>query len=127
AGASSVRTDGVGDVLVPVVAPLPANVLVSFDPADGPVVCSFGVAVQHEPPQRPAPATAGPAPVGGSAGRIALVLRPDAATIPDADVDEARTIAGGLAAEGFTVTLATRLADVEEFGPDLVHLFGVRD
>jgi len=127
AEASVVRSDGVGDVIVPVAAPLPANVLVSFDPGDGPVVGTVGVTARREPPLRPAPPPGSAAPLGGSAGRIALVLRPDAAAIPDADVDEARAIAAGLAAEGFTVTLATRLADVEIFAPDLVHLFGVRD
>jgi hypothetical protein len=127
ADASVIRTDGLGELIVPVAAPLPANVLVSFDPGDGPVVRTFGVTARREPPLRPHPPAAMAPPIGGSAGRIALVLRPDAAEIPDADVDEARALASGLAAEGFAVTLATRLVDVEAFAPDLVHLFGVRD
>jgi hypothetical protein len=127
AGATIVHTGGGGDVIVPVVAPLPANVLVSFDSGEGPVARTFGVSARREPAQRAAPPPAVAPPIGGSGGRVALVLRPDAASVPDADLDEARALAGGLAAEGFTVTLATRLADVEAFAPDLVHLLGVRD
>ena len=127
ADASVVHTDGGGALIVPVADPVPANVLVSFDPGDGPAARTFGVTARREPPLRSAPPAAAAPPLGGSGGRVALVLRPDAGTIPDADLDEARALAGGLAAEGFTVTLATRLADVEAFAPDLVHLLGVRD
>jgi hypothetical protein len=122
-----VRADGDGPDAVPIVAPLPANVMVSFDPADGPVVGSFTVEHASSPDARPARPSPVPPPVGGSAGRIALVLRPDAASLPDADVDEARALANGLSAEGFTVTIATRVADLAAFGPDLVHLFGLRN
>lgn len=122
-----VRCDGDGPELVPVVAPLPANVMISFDPIDGPVVGTFAVDRASAPPLREIGRGTPLPSVGGSAGRIALVLRPDAAVLPDADVDEARTLAQGLVSEGFSVTLATRVADVAAFAPDLVHLFGVRD
>lgn len=126
AGATSVRIDENGAGAIPVVAPLPTDVLVSFDPADGPVVGSFTIERPREPLLRE-PGFGNVPPRGGSSGRIALMLRPDAAELPDADVDEARALGAALAAEGFTVTLATRLADVAAFGADLIHLFGVRD
>jgi hypothetical protein len=122
----TVRTDGVGDRIVTVAATLGADALLVFDDDDAPVAATFGVTAHrgsHRPPERAAlPA---PVAVGGSAGRVAIVVRADAGAIPDADTDEAAAFAEALRAEGFTVAVTSRCDALDDLAPDLVHLFGV--
>jgi hypothetical protein len=122
-----VRTDAAqaSGVKISVAAPLPADVMISFDPADGPPSATFSVETTREPFGRRQP-DIDVAVTGGSAGRIGIVVRPDAATAPDADSDEAAALAVALGREGFTPEVFNSLDALVAFGPDLVHLFGVR-
>jgi len=118
------RLDAEGPNRIDVVDPLPLDVGIVFDPAEGPVRRWFAVE------RAPEPVTLTPVPpyvaAGGSAGRIAVVLgRGDAARLPSADTDEAAALVEALAAEGFSAFLADSPADVA--GADLVHLVGTRD
>jgi hypothetical protein len=115
-----------GGTQLTVASPLPADVMVSFDPADGAPAGTFSVLAEREPFARPAPPIEMISTAGGSAGRIAIVVRPDAALAPDSDTDEAAALARALQAEGFTAEVLDDVAKVVAFGPDLVHIFGVR-
>lgn len=66
-----------------------------------------------------------PVPVGGSYGRILLVLREDGMRGPGSDTDEAHALRGLLTAEGFTVDVTVRpdLYDPAEY--DVIHGFGL--
>ncbi len=114
-----------GAYIVDVVDPLPLDVGITFDPADGPARRWFAVERAPEPPPRTVPDLAYRA-AGGSAGRIAVIFgRGDALTHPSADTDEARALVAALAAEGFDAILAEALDELD--GADLVHLIGTRD
>ncbi len=118
------RLDADGPGRVEVVDPLPLDVGIVFDPAEGPVRRWFAVERVLEPALRvmpPASVTA-----GGSAGRIALVLgRGDADRLPSADADEAAALLEALVAEGFAPYPAAGPAEIA--GADLVHVLGTRD
>jgi hypothetical protein len=110
---------------VDVVDPLPLDVGVVFDPAQGPVRRWFAVERAPEPALRTVPDLRHAA-AGGSTGRIAVILgRADALLRPSADTDEARALADALAAEGFDAQLAE--SPDELHGADLIHLVGTRD
>jgi hypothetical protein len=122
-----VRTDpGAGGLRVGVSAPLPADVMLAFNASDGNVVADFSVSGAHEPFERPIPGVDLGPPVGRSAGRIAIAVRPDAANAPDSDTDEAAALALALRREGFEVDVVSSVAGLASFEPELVHLFGVR-
>lgn len=125
--ATVVRTDAdrAKGVIISIATPLPADVMVSFDPADGPPSATFSVETTREPFGRRQPEI-DVAVTGGSAGRIGIVVRPDAGTAPDADSGEAAALAVALAREGFTPEVVASVDALAAFGPDLVHLFGVR-
>jgi hypothetical protein len=125
--ATVVRTDAAAarGVIVSIAAPLPADVVISFDPADGVPSAAFSVETTREPFGRRQPEI-DVAVTGGSAGRIGIVVRPDAFALPDADTDEAAALAAALEREGFAPSVVTSLDALIAFGPDLVHLFGVR-
>ncbi len=107
---------------VAVVEPLPPAITVSFDPADAPVVGSFGV-VAPEPELRASALPPVPI-VEGSQGRIAVVLRDDFAATPDADSDAGLALAERLRAQGFDArTLG--VSQVELDGWDVLHVFGL--
>lgn len=112
-----------GERKVELAEPLPTDVMISFDSQDGPIARTFavtecGVLVRSLPFFEPAV-------MGGSRGRIALVVRDDAERFPDADTDAAEALAKRLCAEGFdaTVTIASKV-DVDH--TDIAHLFGLR-
>lgn len=110
---------------VDVVDPLPLDVGIVFDPAEGPVRRWFAVERAPEPAPRALP-DLGYRGAGGSAGRIAVVAgRADATLHPSADTDEAHALVAALCAEGFDASLAGEADDVD--GADLVHLVGTRD
>lgn len=124
----TVRTD-VGesnDLQLAVAAPRPADVLISFDPADGSAAGGFSVHGAPEPFVRPIRDIETNLVAGGSTGRIALVVRPDAEDVPDSDTAEAVALAGALHREGFAVDIVSGIDALEAFDPELVHLFGVR-
>lgn len=125
--ACSVRTDPgqAADLHVTVVAPRPADVMISVDPGDGRAAGGFSVRGAPEPFARPVAAIETKQVAGGSAGRIALVVRPGADDEPDSDTAEAAALAEALRREGFTVAVVSGMDALVEFGPELVHLFGV--
>ncbi|HKU69054.1 MAG TPA: hypothetical protein VJP85_14885 [Candidatus Baltobacteraceae bacterium] len=110
---------------VRIAAAVPAEVLVSFDPDDAPVVRTISVRsnVLHDL-RRPIDPPAA-APAGGSSGRILMLLREGFERAPDADVDEARSLASRLRAEGFTVEFASPATVGGERAADLVHAIGL--
>jgi hypothetical protein len=123
---TTVRTDaGAPGLRVIAVEPLPGDLLLSFDPDDGAPAASFAVQTEREPFRRDAAAIEVPRS-GGSAGRIALVVRPDGLRVPDSDTDEAAALAEYLRGEGFTAEIVASVDALAASAPDLVHLFGVR-
>ncbi|MBV8299528.1 MAG: hypothetical protein JO083_08310 [Candidatus Eremiobacteraeota bacterium] len=119
------RPSAGAEQLVEVVDPLPLDVGVSSDPAEGPVRRWFAVERAPEPAVRAVAADAYAA-AGGSSGRVAVVLgRAHALVRPGADTDEARALVAALGAEGFDAVLAE--SPDEAAGADLVHLIGTRD
>ena len=125
--AAQVRTDtGDSGLALGVAVPIPADLMLAFAPGNGSAAACFSVATTREPYTRATPDIAVAAPVGSSAGRVAIVVRPDAAAVPDADTDEAAALARALGQEGFTVGVVDGVDGLERFDPDLVHLFGVR-
>ena len=125
--ATYVRTDGAGSgVTFAVAPPLPADLMLAFHTGDGPAAARFSVATTREPYTRTTPDIAVAAPVGSSAGRVTIVVRPDGAAVPDADTGEAEALAEALRAEGLTVAVVANIDGLEESAPDLIHLFGTR-
>ncbi|MGB8796524.1 MAG: hypothetical protein WCC70_03110, partial [Candidatus Aquilonibacter sp.] len=95
----------------------------SFDIADAEPVREFYVQAR-EPILRANRLTDAPV-IGGSAGRIAIVIRDDGLIAPEADVDQARALAAALCEQGFDARLTVASAARAE-GCDLIHLFGHR-
>ena len=128
--ATCVRIDAGGSgTRFGVTFPVPADVMLEFETLDDaaePARARFSVETTLEPYTRETPEIAVTPPVGASSGRVALVVRPDAAAVPDADTDEATSLAASLAAEGFIVDVVDSVDGLEAFEPDLIHLFGVR-
>jgi hypothetical protein len=121
------RLDGARDdaYRVDIIDPLPLDVGIVFDPAEGPLRRWFTVERSSQPAPRALPAVAY-RPAGGSDGRIAVVLgRADGVVRPSADSDEAHALVSALCAEGFDAHL---VESPEQLGAcDLVHLVGARD
>jgi hypothetical protein len=110
---------------IEVVDPLPLDVAISFDPAEGPARRWFAVERAVEPARRAVPDLR-TVPAGGSSGRIAVILgRADGLSRPSADTGEARALVASLAAEGFDAVVAGEPDDLT--GAALVHLVGTRD
>ena len=124
ASSASIALQGDGEgVDVSAVAPIFAPIASSFDLRDGPELTRFRVRAR-DPILRPN--RIGRAPIiGGSAGRIAVVIRDDGFVSPDADVDQARALVEALVTQGFDAKLTVATAARAE-GADLVHLFGNR-
>lgn len=119
------RLDVDGKHRVDVVDPMPLDVSLSFDLAEGPAARWFSVERALEPASRRS-VVPEYRPVGGSAGRIrVLVARGDAAIHPGADTDEAAALVAALQAEGFDALIA---ANPEELaGAELIHVVGTRE
>lgn len=114
---------GNGTLQVPVARPLPMAALVTFDLEDSVAAGEFDVAV----PQAPAPEASSlrfAANIGGSAGRIALIVRDDWDRIADADTDFTQTLKARLTGEGFTVAIVPGSAPLQPEDADLVHVIG---
>jgi len=122
---ASVALDGVLEDGVPVDAVRPVFPLLaySFDTADAEPVRRFAVRAR-EPILRAS--RLAPMPIiGGSTGRIAIVIRDDGLIAPEADVDQARALTEALCAQGFEAKL-TVASGARAEGVDLIHLFGYR-
>jgi hypothetical protein len=127
-GASGVQiaigATGADAVQIPFVRPCFPATMASFDKDDAPVVRTFGARAPQAVVRSfsPAPAQV----IGGSSGRIGLIVRDDGLRAPDADVDEAHGLAEALRAQGFDASISVAsAARAERF--DLVHCFGVRN
>ena len=113
-----------GDVAIPVTLSLPPTLTVSFDPDDAPVATKLGVHLYGAALAARSTTLSEPVPKGGSAGRIAMLVRDDALRNPDADVAAMQVLARRLEREGFEVAIfpAGARADLAPF--DLVHAWG---
>jgi hypothetical protein len=110
---------------VEVIDPLPLDVGLVFDPAEGPARRWFAVERALEPALRVLPAAAPPA-AGSCAGRIAVIAgRADARARPSADIDETDALIAALLAEGFDAALVQSPHELD--GADLVHVVGTRE
>ena len=112
-----------GDAAVSLVQPVFPLLACSFDVADGTPARSFYVHAR-EPILRTGRIVAAPV-IGGSAGRIAIIVRDDGLVAPEADVDQARALADALREQGFDARVTVASAARAE-GFDLLHLFGHR-
>jgi hypothetical protein len=67
-----------------------------------------------------------PAPIiGGSSGRIGIIIRDDGLRAPEADIDEAQALGAALRVQGFEASVVTAAAArAESF--DLIHVIGYR-
>lgn len=110
---------------VAVVAPAPPAIAVSFDPADGPVARRFARSAVFDPVQVRRSALAEVPIVGGSSGRIGIVVRDDCMRAPDADTDAALALRDRLNAQGFQATVVPA-SDAAAERHDLLHAIGHR-
>lgn len=107
---------------VRIATPVPSDVMFSFDPQDAPACRAFALQRSSVRPARTVHVRPAPAAGGGSSGRILMLLREDYLRAPDADSDEAQSLAALLRAEGFSVDVRTpSQARPAEY--DLVHAF----
>jgi len=109
-------------VRIDIARPIPSEVMISFDVEDSEAAGSFAISAPVAALRRPIGGPL-PAPVGGSGGRLLFALRDDWSRAPDADVDEAHTLATRLRGEGFEVDLRASgsVRDLSRY--DLVHVF----
>ncbi len=103
--------------------PMPADVLVSFDPEDGLVMREFAVTESAVPLR--GSRLFEPSRAGASAGRIAIVVRDDAERAPDADSDAAHELARSLQAEGFDARVDIA-SHIDAASVDVIHVFDLR-
>jgi hypothetical protein len=111
--------DGAREIAV--ARPIPPSITVSFDRSDADVTRTFAVRAPASP-QR----SSSLAPmriVGGSAGRIAVVVRDDFEQYPDADSDAAQALVARLREQDFTPTLLG-VSRFDAAAYDLLHAVG---
>lgn len=106
-----------------VARPLFASVACSFDLQDGPEIRRFSV--RSREPILHSSRLAGAPVIGGSEGRILVVVRDNGLTVPEADVDQARALVDALRVQGFDARMSTASAARADEA-DLIHLFGHR-
>lgn len=112
-----------GELRVSVAQPLPLGIMVSFDLDDGPEVGAISVTAPALPGRRSTLNEA--ASIGGSAGRVALVVREDCMRAADADTDGVQCLARLLTSEGFSPDIVTP-SHFKGDAYDLIHVFGYR-
>lgn len=110
---------------VSVAAPIPYDVMVSFDTDDAPEVYAFHVDSTVEVSLRRPIGSDIPPATGGSGGNILLLLRDDWRQAPDADVDDACELARRLGAEGFAVEMSGTSDHIDVSSYDLIHAFAL--
>jgi len=108
-----------------VARPLPLSVMLSFDPEDSVADESFAVAVRSQAAERSSTLRE-PAAVGGSSGNVAIVVREDVWSNPDADTDAVRMLVRRLEAEGFTPSVSIASRPLHSEAIDIVHVVGHR-
>jgi len=107
------------------IKPVPTDLLVAFDSEDGPAVRVFSITAPERAALRPVAPLPRAQAVGGSAGRILLVLRNDWKTCPDCDVEEGLELAARLRDEGIEVDIGIESGQLVPGRYDLVHIFGL--
>lgn len=110
---------------VSVATPIPYDVMVSFDVDDAPEAAAFSVECDVEVPLRSPIGAACPPAVGGSAGRILLLVRESWMRADEADSDDARELARRLCGEGFSAQICSAAQAPDVAAYDLVHAFGL--
>ncbi len=116
-----------GEWPVEIAQPLPLGVLVSFDPEDSAKIGEIAVSIKtRDTALERESRLAAPTPVGGSTGRIALLVRDDCLRIEDADTDAARALERALRGEGFDVSIYGAGQPLHPERVDLVHVIGHR-
>jgi len=120
--ATIVRTDAAQGVRreISVAAPLPADVMISFDPADGPPSATFSVETTREPFGAGSPTLTWPLPADRAAGSESSSARTPPPRRMRTPMKQPRSLwpwPRGVHAEVFN-----SLDALVAFGPDLVHL-----
>jgi hypothetical protein len=111
-----------GERGIGVAHPIPPSVMVSFDLEDGAQARRFAVTA---PSASPRPSTLAETKiVGGSAGRIGIVVRDDYLVADDADIDAARALAFRLEEQGFD-PVVVGASQVASSTYDALHLIGL--
>ncbi len=105
--------------------PLPLATFVSFDTADSALQGEFSVTVHARSQTARTSHILAPAAVGGSRGRVALLVREDWSRADDADSDAIRALDCRLSAEGFSVRIIEGWSNVDPSDIDLVHVMGI--
>lgn len=105
--------------------PIPLATFVSFDPDDSIEESELRVVVKNRSNVSRVSSVLFAPPVGGSGGRIALLVREDWSRADDADSDAIRTLAQRLSAEGFAVRIIEGWSNLEPPEVDLVHIVGL--
>lgn len=113
---------GPDDTVVVIPVPVPQDHLFTFDPADAPEAGRFGVRARDRV-ERAVRTSVVPPAQGGSGGRVALVLRADAAFAADADTDACAELERRLRAEGLEASAMTA-SDGRVAQAGVVHIFG---
>ncbi|MEO9170181.1 MAG: hypothetical protein ABI282_03230 [Candidatus Baltobacteraceae bacterium] len=109
---------------IPVCRPLPLAVFASFDPDDSAVDGEFSVQATRPSNAARESVILKPLPVGGSGGRITVLVREDWSRAQDADSDAIRALHARLQAEGFTVRIVEGWSHLDSADTDLVHVIG---
>jgi hypothetical protein len=115
--------DAQGGTRIAFVRPAFPSIACSFDPNDAAPVRHFSVRAP-EPTLHASRLVAAPI-VGGSRGRIGIIVRDDGLRVPEADVDQAQALAAALRAQEFEASVVVAsAAQAEQY--DLLHFFGHR-
>jgi hypothetical protein len=114
---------GASEVRVPIAQPLPPEIMISFDVDDAPEVRAISVAAPPREARRSALVAA--RIMGGSSGRVALVVREDCLRAADADTDAVIRLKQLLEQEGFAASIVVP-SHLQSRDHDLIHVFGHR-
>jgi hypothetical protein len=114
---------GSAGVIVHVPAPVPYDVLFSFDDADAPSISSFAVHAGETPSRESEPLEPAVS-VGGSSGSVVFAISPEASAMRGPDLEEMEIFRRRLSAEGLAVSVVTSPEAAELTGAQLVHIFG---
>jgi hypothetical protein len=121
-----IRTGEFGGRVIPIAKPLPMSVMVSFDPDDSIRVGCFSVATPANARVAAVSAIPRATPLGGSAGRVTLLVRDGWRQAADADTDTILALRRRLKDEGFQTNVAEAHGALDPASVDLLHVVGVR-